>query len=106
MKQTNADLKRYYRIANQLYFNNKLPHDLPVFYGRTRTGVLGTTLVQGKLAHRIKISNRLRAFHCLSVMTMLHEMLHVEKPTLIGHDWRFDRRMLRLAKLGAFDGLW
>jgi hypothetical protein len=33
-------------------------------------------------------------------------MLHIEKPHHKGHGWRFDRRMLRLAKAGAFSGLW
>ena len=38
-------------------------------------------------------------------MTVLHEMLHVEKPEHTGHGWQFDQRMLRLAPgWGTFDG--
>jgi hypothetical protein len=39
-------------------------------------------------------------------MVVMHEMKHVEKPTFKGHGWRFDKRMLRLAKQGAFNDLW
>ena len=106
MKQTDADLQRYYNTANRLYFRNALPNDLPIVFDRLRPKVLGSTATRGAIAHGIRISIRLRPFLCLTVMTVLHEMLHVEKPLHCGHDWRFDKRMLRLAKAGAFDGLW
>ena len=39
-------------------------------------------------------------------MTMLHEMVHVENPKWKGHGWKFEHRMLKLAKARAFAGVW
>jgi hypothetical protein len=105
MRQTNADLKRYYRTANRLYFHNALPKDLPVRFAKLR-GLGVTRVLNGSIPVVMEISGDLRRTSSLTILTVLHEMLHVEKPQHKGHDWRFDKRMLRLAKAGAFDGLW
>ena len=105
MRQSNHDLRRYYRTANRLYFHNKLPKDIPLQFARIKDR--GVTLVlNNKVALVIKINEDLRSWQAITIMTVLHEMLHVERPELLGHKWQFDRRMLRLAKLGAFDGNW
>ena len=110
MRQSNKDLQRYYHTANELYFDGKLPKKLSVKFSKLRASLLGTTYTFGTKRNRVpvavKISERLRYMQNVTVMTLLHEMLHVENPVNLGHDWRFDRRMKRLAKLGAFDGLW
>jgi predicted metal-dependent hydrolase len=71
-------------------------------------GTVGRTLVtwNGKKAVEIRISERLRTLQATTIMVVMHEMLHVEKASHEGHGWRFDKRMLRLAKAGAFNGLW
>lgn len=103
MRQTNADLRRYYRFANKRYFNNKLPK-LNLYFSKLRT--TGVTRLLCNTPMYIEINEDLRTFQAITILTVLHEMLHVEKPSHKGHDWRFDRRMLRLAKMGAMDGLW
>lgn len=42
-------------------------------------------------------------------MTLLHEMVHVKLwdiPGIVDHGHRFDKEMKRLARAGAFNGLW
>ena len=104
MRQTNADLRRYYRVANRKYFGNKLPI-INLYFTKLRSSV-GVTRVLGNVPVYIDINESLRTYQAVTIQTVLHEMVHVERPQWKGHDWRFDRRMLRLAKLGAFDGLW
>jgi len=105
VRQTNEHLKHYYCTANRLYFRNRLPNDLPVRFAKLRG--LGRTKVQSdKVPLWIEIGEDLRRIPCITVMTVLHEMVHVENPAWKGHGWKFERRMLKLAKDGAFAGLW
>jgi hypothetical protein len=105
VRQTNNDLKRYYRVANWFYFKNKLPNTLPIRFAKSRR--LGRTVVLNcKHPVLIEVSDRLRFSSNLTIMTVLHEMVHVENPKPIGHGAWFNRRMEKLARAGAFDGLW
>ena len=107
MKQTNRDLWRYYDVANRKYFKNKLDKNLPIRFAKLPRKVLGRTQVCNHgIAQCIEISDDLRKFTAHTITTLLHEMCHVENPQWKGHGWKFDRRMLRLAKDGAFYGLW
>jgi hypothetical protein len=68
---------------------------------------VGKTWVDGNgVILEILVTDKLRRFQAITMQVVLHEMLHVENPSCMGHGWQFDRRMLRLAKAGAFDGLW
>jgi hypothetical protein len=105
MRQTNGDLRRYYAEANAAYFHNALPKDIPMRFHKMRD--VGTTRIDDNgVPVEIWITEKLRTFQAMTIEVVLHEMLHVEKPLCKGHGWRFDRRMLRLAKQGAFSGLW
>ena len=106
MRQTNAHLRSYYCWANAEYFRNALPKDIPMRFAKMRH--VGTTWVDSKTNTPVEIwiTEKLRTFQAMTIEVVLHEMLHVEKPLCKGHGWRFDRRMLRLAKQGAFSGLW
>jgi len=107
VRQTNRDLWRYYDVANHKYFKNKLDKTIPIRFAKLPCKVLGRTQVcnQG-IAQCIEISESLRKFEAHTIMTILHEMCHVESPQWKGHGYKFDRRMLQLAKMGAFNGLW
>lgn len=100
---TNADLRYYYKVANKLCFRNKLPV-VPVRFGNIRH--LGSTRVLEGVPYSIIISKRLQFSSKLTVMTLIHEMCHVEFPERRGHGWRFDKRMRKIAAQGGFDGLW
>ena len=104
MRQTNADLRRYYRVANRKYFSNALP-ELNLYFSKLH-GISGVTRLLSNAPVYIEIDEGLRTLQAITIQTVLHEMVHVEHPLWKGHDWRFDRRMLRLAKMGAMDGLW
>lgn len=104
MRQTNADLRRYYRFANKRYFGNKLP-SINLYFTKLRS-ISGVTRLLCNIPAYIEISESLRTFQAITIQTVIHEMVHVEHPTWKGHGWQFDRRMLRLAKAGAFDGCW
>ena len=108
-QQSNADLRRYYRVANRKYFKGKLP-DIPVRFAKFDPGLLGITNVvtfKGKtVATSIEITEDIRYIQTTTIMTLLHEMTHVEKPQYKGHGWQWERQMMRLARAGAFGGLW
>ena len=107
MRQTNTDLWRYYDIANYKHFRNRLPKDIPIRFANLPRTVLGRTCICNHgIPQAIEISNTLRKFQGHTIMTMLHEMVHVENPKWKGHGWKFEHRMLKLAKARAFAGLW
>jgi hypothetical protein len=54
----------------------------------------------------IEISKRIKIWPHLTRSVLLHEMVHVSLPLKILHGARFEKEMFRLAKAGAFKGLW
>lgn len=107
MRQNNYDLWRYYDVANARYFKNRLPKDIPIRFAKLPHGCLGKTYVCNHgIAQGIEISERLRSSSAHTIMTMLHECVHVAHPKWKGHGRHFDAAMLGLAKQGAFSGLW
>ena len=105
-RQTNADLRWYYKVSNRKYFKNKLDKNLPIRFAKLPRKVLGSTQVYHGIVLSIEISDDLRKFTAHTITTLLHEMCHVENPQWKGHGYKFDRRMLKLAKDGALNGLW
>lgn len=111
---TNKDLRYWYGLFNKRHFGDKLPKDLDVKFGKLPKGLLGTTnciKYIGKDKHKssaqnIRIDLNIRQRSTIVILTLLHEMVHVENPSWIGHGRRFDRRMKELAAKGAFNGLW
>lgn len=104
MRQTNSDLRRYYRVANRKYFGNKLP-SINLYFTNLRN-CAGRTQLACNVPVYIEINEGLRTYQAITIQTVLHEMCHVENPRWKGHGYKFDRRMLRLAKDGAMSGLW
>jgi hypothetical protein len=99
-------LLEYYREVNASYFHSRLPKDIPMRFAKMRH--VGTTWVDSKTNTPVEIwiTEKLRTLQALTIMVVLHEMQHVQKPSFKGHGWQFDRRMLKLAKAGALNGLW
>jgi len=107
VRQNNYDLWRYYDVANARYFKNRLPKDIPIRFAKLPHGCLGKTYVCNHgIAQGIEISERLRSSSAHTIMTMLHECVHVAHPKWKGHGRHFDAAMLGVAKQGAFSGLW
>ena len=107
MRQSNRDLWAYYDTANRRYFKNKLDKHIPIRFAKLPHGCLGKTYVCNHgIAQAIEISHLLKSSQVHTRMTLLHECVHVEHPQWKGHGRHFDSAMLRLAKAGAFSGLW
>lgn len=101
---TNVDLQNMYLHFNKRYFGNRLYKGMVVAFedlGRN----LGVARMYRNTALYINISKNLRHSNVLVAMTLLHEMVHVEFPT-IEHGPKFNKRMLKLAKQGAFNKWW
>lgn len=101
------DLLYMYRIYNKKYFGNKLPKDMPVYFQKLDHS-MGITTVHGQTNRplTLHIDPKLDLLPRVVYMTLLHEMCHVESPQRHDHGAWFEKRMLRLAKAGAFQGLW
>lgn len=63
-------------------------------------------LIEGRPIIALSRTLRFRNRQGQARMTLLHEMAHAALPIRIKHGPRFQKEMLRIAKLGAFEGLW
>ena len=104
MRMTNKDLQVAYAYYNKKYFSNKLPHDMVVRF--EKVWPLGVTSCYHDRPLFIHINDRLRFSKVLCDMTLIHEMVHVETPRPNNHGKWFHKRMLELARKGAFKQCW
>jgi hypothetical protein len=100
---TNEDIQNRYHFFNRKYFGNRLPKDMVVRF--SDVDGLGVLHTQWDRPLYIYISKKMRYSWSNSCMTLLHEMVHVEFPKL-EHGPTFHRRMLKLARQGAFRPYW
>lgn len=131
MRLRNKDLQHFFDRANRLYFKNSLDSNIVVSFkkmrvlGRTtwvwftrpvtkkeqRTERLGKKAIACGYIPRIYISDQFRDSNRLAITTLFHEMVHAEsfgrRKDCESFGWnKFNKRMFRLAKQGAFNGLW
>jgi SprT-like family len=115
---TNKTLKAAFHAFNREYFDYRLPNSMEVrFSKRFRYDNVGPSIGvtfmadDGRLV--IVINRKYQHSRRIVLSTLLHEMIHavnwdVEKQhecDLTG--WNsFNKEALRIAKLGAFNGLW
>jgi hypothetical protein len=99
---TNADLRWWYRRYNKKYFAGKLPA-AKVKFAKLAAGELGT-MYHG--LDEVYITKEFRKWPREAKFTLLHEMVHLALPVNAWHGPSFEKEMLRLAKAGAFKGLW
>ena len=111
---TNADLREWFDIYNRLYFGGKLECNHITYVDMFWLGKTTRLRRPGRRRSQqdsftIKISKRFRDSRRLSIGTLVHEMVHLEDRCHYSCGLRgkhFNRRMLELAKAGAFDGIW
>jgi hypothetical protein len=104
---TNAKLERLYRYYNRKYFGGKLPVVKVKFTDLIdKYGAVGNTHYEARVPEMILIDKTLRRWNITARLTLLHEMVHVKLPYKIVHGKMFEKEMRRLARLGAFTGLW
>jgi hypothetical protein len=119
MKKT--DLQKCFDDFNFKYFNNRL-HDVVIRWSKSKTLTLGGEKIIGYCQcsgdifkpNEIVISKNLfiRKSKWLYKLILLHEMIHLDlflsdkEDENNHHGPMFNREMLRLAKKGAFVGIW
>ena len=99
-----AAVEQAYKSFNRRFFDNKLPKDteLKIVY---IPGLLGY-----QLGEQIVLNKKYRTDSVWKA-TLLHEMAHLKLEDDPSHEKsfhgkKFQKEMLRLAKCGAFKGIW
>lgn len=119
-KGSSPYLKKLFNQWNRKFWRGKLPEETVVRWASSRelASVLGEkravwgvffyegekrgerpTILLNDVMRRKKWGNTARA-------TLVHEMCHLEGKARDHHGETFNRRMLRVAKLGIFDSIW
>lgn len=101
---TNAELQCMYHEFNRKWFGNRLPKDMVVEFEKIEP--MGCTHYRRGRPLYIDINFNYRSNRCIVSMTLLHEMVHVELPYNINHGKQFHKRMIQLARKGAFKPWW
>jgi hypothetical protein len=101
------ELEEAYADYNARFFGGLLP-EIPVKWGKTLSRHAAEFVTYEDRSLAIIINPRLKPFGCYTHLTLLHEMVHAELRNERGdlHGPKFQRRMKRLARMGAFNGLW
>lgn len=95
-------LEKTYRLYNRKYFGNRLPKTPDVDLRWADIPEMGYE--QGG---EIVLNKRYRHRASVWKFTLLHEMVHLSQPKVKhDHGKEFQKEMLRLARAGAFKGLW
>lgn len=101
------DPQLVYDDYNKLYFGNKLP-SVAVKWSRKHTkDCRGMCVYHPETA--IYLNPSLKGWEKTWCLTLLHEMVHVEQQNdtrAADHGTKFQNRMKRLVRQGAFQNLW
>jgi predicted SprT family Zn-dependent metalloprotease len=112
-----TQLEEWFHLLNSRHFHGRLKN-VEVKWNRklTKKGRMGNTFSSvGPIPtcgrkFLITIANEYRTCRRVAIMTLLHEMVHVEQWDEVqacrAHGRKFERRMKQLAARGAFSGLW
>ena len=94
-------LKRAFLEYNEQFFGNRLPADTIVKWSHSLP-------VMGRFeGNTIIINDYFKRWASVWRLTLLHEMAHLATDSEVEeHGPRWRREMHRLARAGAFDGLW
>ena len=117
---TNSCLRWMFQKFNRKYFHSCLPKRFAVRFSDLERNAFGVTRFRtiyvknkGRKGYKrntaigpIEIDNRFKRSRPIVAMTLLHEMVHAAYPDISGHGPRFQRKMLQLAKAGAFNAWW
>lgn len=101
---TNFELKQMYLDFNRKWFGSRLSKTLVLHFADLGKDHGVTRTYWGEPVY-IYVNKKLRYSKSLVAPTLLHEMVHVQYPKL-NHGPMFHKRMLQLAKAGAFRPWW
>lgn len=111
-------LEEIFHIANSRYFGSRLKNVKIRWQKKSKMPphAIGNTISEhgavpkGTRKFEIWISEDVKRFGSFTIMTVLHEMVHVQQWNKVTnktcHGRLFNKRMKQLANLGAFNGLW
>ena len=116
---TNQDLREIFHLANSRYFRNRLKN-VTIRWARPEDKISRQALActrsrhgkipKGERKFLILLSKELKKMSSVAVLTILHELVHVEQWDEVTdktmHGRKFQKRMKQLAARGAFSGLW
>ena len=107
MRKKITNLQRTYRRLNRKWFDNELPKDLDITWMHLDGDRLAQCCYNGNgKAMFIEISEDIKYWPRTILWALLHEMCHLLPPCINTHGAEFDKRMLSLAKRGAFHDVW
>lgn len=99
-----ADLQRFYKRFNRIYWGGRLP-DATIKFCRLYTTAADCSTPHGK-PPVIRFHLQLRFWQTVCIQTLLHEMCHVATASeRAAHGKRFQQEILWLKNRGAFDKL-
>ena len=100
------DPDKMYDEYNRLYFNGSLPK-WPVKWSRTKAkDCRGLCDYKDQTVY---LNPKFKTWERIWCEVLLHELVHVEQRFDVrskDHGYKFDRRMRRLVRQGAFHDLW
>jgi hypothetical protein len=99
----NSRLTKAYKQYNRRYFGNKLPDPSEV---KVIWEDLGEQLMGLQDEDVITINSKHRRINPVWRGTLLHEMVHLKCPKRVNHGPKFQKEMMRLARLGALKDVW
>lgn len=112
-----STMQAHFNVYNKLYFGGRLGKTR-VVWKRNRKNIKWLAITwsahgkveTGKRTFVIELDWSIRHSYSMTVLTLLHEMVHVEQWDEVSkeesHGSVFQARMRELAAKGAFDGLW
>lgn len=103
---SDRNLNIAYKNFNNDFFEGKLPK-IKCSFKKLKRGVDGEYV---KSSGEIHIHDRLREFISYATIVLLHEMVHVQTPDVVGedgggHGWIFGHKIVELFMKGAYDSL-
>lgn len=103
---SDKQLLRWYREYNRKWFSAALPEDIDILFAPVDDCTVAKLNDCDVQNYVLQINPRYLVDTCMVRMTLLHEMAHIKLWPYKAHGVRFQQEMLRLAKAGAFKGLW
>lgn len=103
MSLSHTQLRRWYRQFNARWFEGRLPEDMDVFYAPDDENH-GFCEAHPNGVKIIRIDTKLAGTRHAQI-DLIHEMNHHDTGAF-NHGARFEAGMQRLARIGAFKGIW
>jgi len=97
---------RWYRLYNERWFNDDLPHDVDVYWIPTNKCAADlNVLFNDPESYILQLNPAFALDMNIARIALLHEMAHIKLWPYKKHGPSFDEEIQRLATIGAYKGL-